>query len=163
MRILHVGCFATAVALVAFGMTSDLSAGNKANKRANNANSPFHTILAELHQAHHLLSLANHDYSGHRAKAHQEVGRAIHLLHTHPHHVAHVAKHGKGRPAIHEAQQISDAQMLQAAQNLQTIIGQLTALQSTPLAHPNVNAAGSALQQAIVQINLGLKASPLNK
>ena len=43
------------------------------------------------------------------------------------------------------------------------LVHPITALQTTPLAHPNVNSAGASLQQAIVQINLGLKASPLNK
>ena len=43
------------------------------------------SIIAELHQAKHLLDIALHDYHGHRAKADHEVARAIHLL-EHGHH-----------------------------------------------------------------------------
>jgi hypothetical protein len=162
-RLQRIGLIAALCALVGLGASAASSAPGKAAKA--NASSPFHTILTELHATKHLLSLANHDYAGNRAKAHAEVGKAIHLLQTHPYHHHHVARTGggKGLPAIREAQQISDAQMLQAGQNLQTILTQLAALQTTPLAHPNIANAGASLQLAIGHIQTGLKVSPLNK
>jgi hypothetical protein len=159
-HVYRVGWAAAAAALFTFGASSTSLAQAKGKAKAN---SPLHTILTELHATHRVLAQANHDYKGHRAKAHAEVGRAIHLLKTHPHHHAHVAKAGKGQPAVREAQQLSDAQMAQAATQLQTIYTQLAALQTTPLAHPNIAGAGAALQQAIGHIQTGLKVSPLNK
>ena len=154
---------AAAVAFVAFAATGESGAQGKGNKGS--GTSPFHTILTELHATHHLLSIANHDYKGHRAAAHAAVGKAIHMLQTHPHHHHHAksGSGGKGLPAVHEAQQLSDAQLQQAAKNLQVIYTQLAAMQTTPLAHPNIAAAGGHLQTAVQQIQTALKVSPQNK
>src|ERR1019366_9320301 len=86
---------------------------------AANPNSMQH-ILADLHQAKHLLDHANHTYNGHRAKADHEIAKAIHILHP-AHHkksttttkaatTAKTAQH-KG---THESAQASDVQLMQA-------------------------------------------------
>jgi hypothetical protein len=165
-----------AAALIAFSPASEARSQTKAaNKAAQQAamqaaTAPLHTLIAELRHTHTLLAQANHDYQGHRAKAHGEVGRAIHLLTTHPHHHhKHPALTAKrvqpkvAQAAVHEPQQISDAQMQQAGQQLQVILTQIATLQNNGLlAHPNVVGAGANIQQAIQHVQTALSVSPLN-
>src|SRR5882724_4654716 len=71
----------------------------------------FSQVVAELHQAKHLLDHVNHTYNGHRAKADHEINQAIHILH-HEHHKkgthAHKGEHKKG---THESKQASDTEL----------------------------------------------------
>jgi hypothetical protein len=135
------------------------------------ATAPLHVVVAELRHTHALLAQANHDYQGHRAKAHAEVGRAIHLLQRHPHyhhhHPALSARNANPRPrqpAVHEPQQVSDAQMTQSGQQLQVILTQLATLQTNPLlSHHHIGAAGNNVQQAIQHVQTALAVSPARK
>ena len=72
----------------------------------------FGHIISELHQAKHLLDHANHTYNGHRAKADQEIGKAIHILHPEHHKKRTTTKTAQKAP--NEAQQASDTQLRQA-------------------------------------------------
>jgi hypothetical protein len=57
-----------------------------------------HKVIHELHEAHTLLEHADHDYDGHRAKAAEEVHKAItELEHKHGKH-ASLAQGAKGKP-----------------------------------------------------------------
>jgi hypothetical protein len=58
-------------------------------------------VLAQLHTAHALLLKADHDYSGHRAKAAHEVSEAIHAITGHK----HVAGAGQNKGGLNVAGQ----------------------------------------------------------
>ena len=106
---------ATAVGL--FGLAGAASTGEaKAAKAKAKATfqSPYSQIILELRAAQHWLKEANHDYNGHRAKAEAEVASAIRHLEEHPKHKLHAKEIHNHKPAIHEPQKISDAQMVLA-------------------------------------------------
>jgi hypothetical protein len=116
-----------------------------------------HTALQSLRQAHKLLVNADHDYDGHRARAAEEVHKAIrelegtHRAKTVQSGVAPVVttKPAKVKqPAIHEPQAVSDGQLAQALTILQGVQTELTS--HHPKALANVKAA-------IGQINTALK------
>src|SRR5262249_47877629 len=113
-------------------------------------------MLQEMHQAHHLLHEANHDYDGHRAKAAEELHKAIKALHaTLPHH--HQKAHplptlAVKQPAVHEDQAKSDAQLRDARKILKVVELQLAA--STELHHQK---AAADVAKAIEQIDVALK------
>src|ERR1043166_6658782 len=67
----------------------------------------FSQVVAELHQAKHLLDHANHTYNGHRAKADHEINQAIHILH-HEHHKKGTHKGEHKHNGNHESKQKSD-------------------------------------------------------
>ena len=107
-----------------------------------------HTALENLRQAHRLLVKADHDYDGHRARAAEEVHKAIRELEG-KHHAKKVQT-GRGprcrhqapkvkQPAIHEAQASSDAQLRQALTILQGVQAELNSRH--PKAAANVTAA----------------------
>jgi hypothetical protein len=113
--------------------------------------------LESLRQAHRLLVEADHDYDGHRARAAEEVHKAIKELEGKHH--AKKAQAGVApvvaskpaapkEPAVHEAQANSDAQLRQAQTILQGVHGSLISRHHK--AAPNV-------ATAIAEINTALK------
>ncbi len=90
-------------------------------------------VVAALRSAHKLLVTANRDYGGHRAKAAKEVHHALKALGyrtgaggvsvSTPNVVTPSVSTPKGK--VHEAQPTSDAQLLQAQQILQGVVGQV--------------------------------------
>ena len=99
--------------------------------------------IKELHKAHHLLAEADHDYGGHRAKAAEEVHKALKELgHAKPH------VPGAGKPKSGgEPQAVSDGQLREAQQMLKDALPHLN--KNHPRAHANIEAA-------IAQITLAL-------
>jgi hypothetical protein len=116
-------------------------------------------ILKQLHAAHRLLITADHDYSGHRAKAAEEVHKAIEELAGHHHAksaqpgststgtvgVNRPAKTGEGH--VHEPQGNSDAQLKQAQSILESVQGELSSRH--PKAAANVQAAITEITTAL--------------
>jgi hypothetical protein len=117
---------------------------------------PTLQLLTELHHAHRLLQEANHDYDGHRAKAAEELHKAIKTLEAtvpHHHHQAQpTAKPVVKEPAVHEPQAVSDAQLREARKVLKTVEAQLAS--STELHHQK---ALVDVAKAIEQIDIALK------
>ena len=125
-------------------------------------------LIQTLRSAHRLLVRADHDYDGHRAKAAEEVrkalkelgyqhkkvqpasGQAVGTVGPAAGTVAPVKVAHTGQPKVHEPQANSDAQLKQALQLLQGALPQMTG--KHPKATVNVNAA-------VVEINtaLGIK------
>lgn len=117
------------------------------------------SILKQLHGAHRLLTTADRDYSGHRAKAAEEVRKAIEELGGHHHAkpaqpgstspgtagVNKPAKTGEGH--AHEPQGNSDDQLKQAQTILESVQSELNSR------HPK--AAGN-VQAAITEITTAL-------
>jgi hypothetical protein len=99
--------------------------------------------IKELHRAHHLLVEADHDYGGHRAKAAEEVHKALKELgHAKPH------VPGTGKPKSGgEPQPISDAQLKEAQQLLREALPHLH--KGHPRAHANVEAAIAQITAAL--------------
>lgn len=113
-------------------------------------------IVDDLHATRALLEKANHDYKGHRVAAVHHVMHAAHLLQHHkPHpnpqaHTGHLTKpHFRGN----EPQPVSDAQLQQAKQNLQTIGAQINNL-GNGVHHQK---AHKAVQNAIQELDTALK------
>jgi hypothetical protein len=110
----------TLVALGAFtssasAITPGTSGFNSAMRHANDR------IVKELHAAKALLEKADHDYDGHRAKAVHHITEAIHELNGHhqqQHHktstAQHTQHHNSGKK-MKEPQNVSDAQLREAA------------------------------------------------
>jgi len=115
-----------------------------------------HIALVDLRQAHKLLAEADHDYDGHRARAAEEVHKAIHELEGKYHGAKVNAVPVPGivmpakvnQPALSEPQPVSDAQLLQALQLLQAAVPDIKA--NHPKALANVLAA-------IQEITIALK------
>jgi hypothetical protein len=143
----------------AFSMAVVLCVGlvSPASAQATATTSPNAAIIKSLRQAHHLLVRADHDYDGHRAKAAEEVAKALRDLGYHHKKtvtttpaaavVTNPTVHA-GQPKLHESQGSSDAQVQQALQILQGTVSQLSG--KHPKALANINAA-------IGQINTALK------
>jgi hypothetical protein len=105
-------------------------------------------IVAQLHAAHELLSTADHDYDGHRAKAAEEIHLAIKEIvgkHTTK---PMVKKAGGAKEAHHEAQATSDEQLQKALGILQNVSGEMTTK------HPK---AAANVTNAIAEIKTALK------
>jgi hypothetical protein len=115
-------------------------------------------LIQTLRSAHRLLVAADHDYDGHRAKAAEEVHKALKELGYH-HKKAQTGTtptNGEavppkaaqaGQPRVHQPQATSDAQLRQAQQLLQGVLTQLTAK------HPKANVN---VKTAITEINTAL-------
>jgi hypothetical protein len=151
-HLLRLPLWAALAALLFGAAAAGPSAAQGAKK---NSTTPAHTpIIAGLHQTHALLQQANHDYDGYRAKAAHQVTKAIHVLDHHKKHNPGTTRPSNNQPPIREDQAKSDAQLRQAAQQLQTILNQLSSLPTADLraaeAIPHVRAAiadiGTALQ-----------------
>jgi hypothetical protein len=116
-----------------------------------------HVELQDLRQAHKLLAEADHDYDGHRARAAEEVHKAIRELES-KHRPKKVvtgqspvvtAKPVKVKqPAVHESQTTSDAQLRQALQLLESAAPEINSK------HPK---AASNVAAAIQELNTALK------
>jgi len=113
-------------------------------------------VVKALRLAHKLLVEADHDYDGHRAKAAEEVHKALKDLgyrHKKPLPGSPLAngtaapKTHSGQPAVHEPQANSDAQLRQAQEILQGVSKQLGS--NHPKAAANVNAAIGEINTAL--------------
>lgn len=119
-----------------------------------------HAALENLRKAHRLLATADRDYDGHRARAAEEVHKAIRALEgkhrkkapgTAPVPVPApiTVKPAKPKsPAAHEPQATSDAQLQAALQLLQASTTEINAR------HPR---AASNVAAAIRELNMALK------
>ncbi len=118
---------------------------------------PYAPIITELRQTRELLNQANHDYDGYRAKAVHQVTKAIHVLHppakTKPK-TGTPKPPAPPQPPVKEDQAKSDAQLAQAAKQLQVILSQL---QSLPAADARAVQAVPHVQAAINDIQTALK------
>jgi hypothetical protein len=117
-------------------------------------------LIQSLHHAHSLLVHADHDYDGFRAKAAEEVHKALidlgyhHKKSTSPTTVTNgtvtkpsTAVVASGHGKLHEPQGKSDAQLRQA---LQILVGAQSALNGKhPKAAANVSAAISNINTAL--------------
>jgi hypothetical protein len=150
------------------------SGGNKVPVPSGNKTTPQvsanPTLAAELHATRTLLQNADHDYQGHRAMAVHHVGKAIHVLGGHHHHTQTGSTNKPtATPAVVNPQaaaqagnvqgvknplpqEVSDAHLKQALQQLQTIQQQLA--NSTGKNHGQ---AAGELQNAIAELNTALK------
>jgi hypothetical protein len=112
-------------------------------------------LLKELHSAHKLLSEADRNYDGHRAKAAEEVHKAIQELEGKPHPkkattAVPPAVTGKPKaktPPMHEAQATSDDQLRKAQTILEGVQPHLKT--HHPKAAANVAAAIDELKTAL--------------
>ena len=122
----------------------------------NTASTHQHSVVAaQLHAAHKLLILADHDYQGNRAKAAHEVSHAIHSLTGVHHHTNLNGRKGnvklfgatvkKNNPKLPQAQ--SDAHLKQASQLLTSALGKM----------PPGHKASANVQQAIRHIQTALQ------
>jgi hypothetical protein len=99
------------------------------------ANQQAHALMIEdLQKAHYLLVTAIHDYDGRRAKASEEVHRALKEL-GHP----KAAGQGKSKPGTKETQAVSDGKLREAHKLLEQALPLLN--KHHPKAHANVVAA----------------------
>jgi 5S rRNA maturation endonuclease (ribonuclease M5) len=97
-------------------------------------------VIEDLHKAHKLLVLADHDYDGHRARAAEEVHKALKEL-------GHASKKHHREPHPKEPQSASDAQLREAQQLLQAALTHLST--HHPRAHANVQAAIGEIGKAL--------------
>ena len=115
-------------------------------------------LVQALKSAHQLLAAADRDYNGHRARAAQEVRKALKELGCHhktaqagstPNNGAVAPKQtaSSGQPPVHEPQANSDAQLRQSQQILQGVLKQIGAR------HPK---AAADVKTAIGEINAAL-------
>jgi hypothetical protein len=112
---------------------------------------PNAQAIAQLQSTRALLHKANHDYQGYRAKGMHQITLAIHALEgtKAPHQPKH--KPGGGQTGGHEAQQVSDAQLAQAIQQLQAVETSLVgnANRHVAVANGHINKAIQDLQTAL--------------
>jgi hypothetical protein len=139
-----------AVAVLLAAITATDAAPNKPGKRAK-VKAQDHTLVHELHKIKHTLSVANHDYNGHRVKAMHQIGQAVHELKKEAHLRGH--KGAMKPPTGPEPQPISDAQLAESATALDGVLKQLNTLATTPR---RTKAAGH-INGAIKQIGLALE------
>ncbi len=154
-------CLATAACLSLAVLTGTESANaarpNTPTPHKGGAQSQDHQIVGELHSTKQLLEKADHDYKGHRARVVHEISLAIHSL-THHHHPAGKAAEPKpaatsktGDKGMKEPQEVSDAQLKQAVQQLETVKGQLKS------GHEHHAKALFAVSKAIEELHTALK------
>ena len=125
--------------------------------------SPHAELIKTLRHAHRLLVHANHDYQGHRAKAAEEVHKALRELGFHPPKAqpASTPANGNvvppqaapaahtGQPKMYELQANSDDQMREAKLHLEKAFKHLTRTGKHPKATANV-------QTAIAEVDMAL-------
>ncbi len=156
MRRNLVGGLGVSIAVFLAGLaleSSTLVQANAATTPATAAsqNTAHAQVIAALRAAHRLLANADHDYYGHRARAAEEVHKALKDLGFRHH--STTATTGSvpkktSQPAVHEAQAASDVQLRQAQGILQGVATQLNATR-----HPKATAN---IQAAIREINTAL-------
>jgi hypothetical protein len=133
---------------LAVGVAGDALAGKKVNPTVK---AQDHALAQELHQVRHTLSVANHDYNGHRVKAMHEIHQAVHQLKKEAH-----LRGQKGTPAAPggaEPQPVSDAQIADSTKALAGLLAQVNSLPATPR---RAQAAGH-INAAIKQLGLALE------
>jgi hypothetical protein len=143
----------TILAVLALESTASAQGGAKNNavQQAGKAG-----IVEALKSAHALLSVADRDYDGHRARAAEEVEKALRELGHHHHHhkgtlamapaaVPHAARTGEA--GHHEVQSTSDTQLQQARSILQGVAGQIGGRHAK--AQSRVNAAIAEIGTAL--------------
>ena len=132
-----------AIGVVVLGLVATRTSGQTVNQVAHAA------MIEDLKKAHHLLAEADHDYDGHRAKAAEEVHKALKELGHHHKPAAGTAKSspGTGSTGSKEDQAASDAQLREAHELLVKAETFLT--KHHPKAHANI-------QAAIGEINVAL-------
>jgi hypothetical protein len=142
--------------LISFGLmavlgwaTTDSEAGGKGKSKFQSQHSQ---LILELRAAKYWLNEANHNYNGHRGAAVAEVNHAIHQLEEHPHHKAHHKEIANHKHAVHEPQNISDAELVLAHSIVKDVAGKLATLADD--AHHTK--AMKHLREADKQIGLGL-------
>ncbi len=111
-------------------------------------------LVTNLHQVIQTLNAALHDYDGHRAAAVHETHKAIHALH--PHHKLPAAPATTTAPTVKPAltkedQKTSDAQLMAAMQQLQTLSTQIAANSS-----PHAPKAVTHVQAAMAELKIAL-------
>ena len=170
------------LASAAPAMTTHKGRGHRATSAGTNQSADTQTVGA-LQTALKLLTVADHDYDGHRAKAAHEVHQALVEMHPHYHHNTSSASSTKvlsaaqkkavaqkktangGPPAVHEDQTTSDSQLRQAQQLLQGASTGLNANHSTVATHStaakhsktgNHPKAAAHVAAAIAEINTAL-------
>ena len=111
--------------------------------------------VEELRQAHRLLAEADHDYDGRRARAAEEVHKAIRELEGRHHarsvHVSPIATSNLTKAehsAHHESQARSDAQLRKAKAELERALGHISSR------HPK---AAASVKHAIGEIDAALR------
>jgi hypothetical protein len=116
------------------------------------ANRPNSAVIAQLKSIRTTLHGADHDYQGYRAKAVHQITDAIHALEgvKTPPQKPHMPT--TGQKGIHEPQAVSDAQLTQAIQQLQTVQSQLTGTTGH-----HVVAASNHITKAIQDLQTALK------
>jgi hypothetical protein len=151
MRQVLVNGVGLVAAVFFFGSVAATSAEAKGK-----GNKEKHTVMERLHNAHKLLTEADHDYDGHRAKAAEAVHKAI--MELEGKHPAKKTAGGAGAatavkpaqpnlPAVHEPQASSDSQLRKAREILD---GAEKELQSK---HPG---ASTRVAEAIKEIDIAL-------
>jgi hypothetical protein len=147
----RIALLAAAVLLAAIA-SSAAAQGKKGNKKARNAvKAQDHTLVHELHRIKHTMSVANHNYNGHRVKAMHEIGHAVHELKKEAHLRGH--KGAMKPPTGPEPQPISDAQMAKSAEALKDVLTQLESLATTP----RRTKAANHINAAVKQVGLALE------
>jgi hypothetical protein len=161
MKALRYGCGALALT-AGLLLTGQVTAEPlQVKPRAAQAGGNAQTVKA-LRETIALLEMANHDYKGHRVKAIHYIRQAIHDLVP-----PKKAKPGATKPGAaattttkpanggnNEDQRVSDAQLKQAIQQLQTIQSSLANGQGTTGNRP---AAATAIGNAIQELQTALK------
>jgi hypothetical protein len=137
--------------LLVFGASAPSTAYGQTTPPAA-ANRPNSAVIAQLKSIRATLHGADHDYQGYRVKAMHNITDAIHALEgiktppKKPH------KPTTGQKGTHEAQAVSDAQLTQALQQLQTVQSQLTRATGR-----HVAAASNHITKAIQDLQTALK------
>jgi hypothetical protein len=109
-------------------------------------------VAQALRSAHALLVQADHDYDGHRAKAAEEVHKALAELGHHHHRCSttsstHATTASAAHSAkTHEVQTASDSQLRKAQQILNSVAGRI---HNHPGAQRNVTAAVAEINKAL--------------
>jgi hypothetical protein len=152
----------SALMLVGSAEAAPQRKGIKSGQGARPAQSdgPYAQAIAQLRTTRALLHQANHDYKGHRVKAMHDITQAIHALL--PAHHPHRTGTTTGQPAKtaqgqgnNEPQSVSDGQLRQAIQQLQSVRSSLGSSQNG-----NIATATAAIGRAIQELQTALQVSP---
>jgi hypothetical protein len=125
-------------------------ADSEAAVQAKGQDHNYAQVIAELHQAKHLLDHANHTYNGHRAKADHEITKAIHVLH-HNHQKKGTTVHHQA-PHKSESQAASDTELRHAEKLVHAAIHELEKHNHDEKAHH----ASKLLHEAAHEIELAI-------
>ncbi len=138
------------VSLIAFGAALGLASPALAQAAKGAKQAAHSELIKELRSAHKLLAEADRDYDGHRAKAAEEVHKALKDLgYEHKKGAKTAAKKAANakEPPVHEPQATSDAQLRQALDILKAALPRLEG--KHPKAAANVTAAIAEIKTAL--------------